>query len=417
MHDWAEAGSRHPLVVIASVRGGAAAARRQTSPTLAPIELVAGGRGHDLAERLGAGSSTSRTHRVDMVSRRGEFAVRGGILDVFPPTRRPPRTASSSSATRSSRSARSRSPTSGRCRARSQRGRARRRAASCCSPRPCASARASCSDEFPGISRACSRRWPRASPSRAWSRSLPALVDRLVTLADYLPEGIGGRRCVDPERVASRARSPSARRTASSSRPRGARRPPAPRRPIDLGAGDFLTLPAAARGARQRAAAIAWWTLSAFDSGTADAAAEGLLERRRRRAESPPRRSASPATPCRRFQGNVDGADAHVGGAARATAGASSSRHPGHGLVERARDVLAERGHRRAHASTRCRRRPSPASPTSCMLDARARASRCRRPSSPCSPRPSSTAARSAATSGRSRSSRRAGATSSTRCS
>ncbi|MGU7740829.1 hypothetical protein ACV2XU_27725, partial [Klebsiella pneumoniae] len=25
-------------------------------------------------------------HRVDMVSRRGEFAVRGGILDVFPPT-------------------------------------------------------------------------------------------------------------------------------------------------------------------------------------------------------------------------------------------------------------------------------------------------------------------------------------------
>ena len=25
-------------------------------------------------------------HRVDMVERRGEFAVRGGIVDVFPPT-------------------------------------------------------------------------------------------------------------------------------------------------------------------------------------------------------------------------------------------------------------------------------------------------------------------------------------------
>ncbi|WP_425956210.1 transcription-repair coupling factor [Xylanimonas sp. McL0601] len=36
----------------------------------------------DLAERLVAAAYT----RVDMVERRGEFAVRGGILDVFPPT-------------------------------------------------------------------------------------------------------------------------------------------------------------------------------------------------------------------------------------------------------------------------------------------------------------------------------------------
>ena len=28
--------------------------------------------------------------RVDMVGKRGEFAVRGGILDVFPPDRRAP---------------------------------------------------------------------------------------------------------------------------------------------------------------------------------------------------------------------------------------------------------------------------------------------------------------------------------------
>ena len=36
----------------------------------------------DLAERLVAAAYT----RVDMVEKRGEFAVRGGIIDVFPPT-------------------------------------------------------------------------------------------------------------------------------------------------------------------------------------------------------------------------------------------------------------------------------------------------------------------------------------------
>src|SRR5665647_1888206 len=40
----------------------------------------------DLAERL-VGAAYSR---VDMVERRGEFAVRGGILDVFPPTEEHP---------------------------------------------------------------------------------------------------------------------------------------------------------------------------------------------------------------------------------------------------------------------------------------------------------------------------------------
>ena len=36
----------------------------------------------DVTERLVAAAYT----RVDMVEKRGEFAVRGGILDVFPPT-------------------------------------------------------------------------------------------------------------------------------------------------------------------------------------------------------------------------------------------------------------------------------------------------------------------------------------------
>ncbi|HLS34501.1 MAG TPA: transcription-repair coupling factor, partial [Brevibacterium sp.] len=51
---------------------------------LEPVELGVGDRMDltDLSESL-AGLAYSR---VDMVSRRGEFAVRGGIIDVFPPT-------------------------------------------------------------------------------------------------------------------------------------------------------------------------------------------------------------------------------------------------------------------------------------------------------------------------------------------
>ena len=51
---------------------------------LEPVEVRPGDRVDldDLTERLAAAAYT----RVDMVERRGEFAVRGGILDVFPPT-------------------------------------------------------------------------------------------------------------------------------------------------------------------------------------------------------------------------------------------------------------------------------------------------------------------------------------------
>ena len=51
---------------------------------LVPVALSVGDRADlsDVAERLVGAAYT----RVDMVERRGEFAVRGGILDVFPPT-------------------------------------------------------------------------------------------------------------------------------------------------------------------------------------------------------------------------------------------------------------------------------------------------------------------------------------------
>lgn len=73
-----------PLVVVASVR----AALQPVSPHAAqatPLVLRAGERGAELRDI--AAALVDRAYvRVDMVTRRGEFAVRGGILDVFPPT-------------------------------------------------------------------------------------------------------------------------------------------------------------------------------------------------------------------------------------------------------------------------------------------------------------------------------------------
>ena len=78
-----------PLVVTASVRGALQPLAAGLADVASRSHLAVGGRGHDLAE-VSARLVELAYHRVDMVSRRGEFALRGGILDVFPPTRRPP---------------------------------------------------------------------------------------------------------------------------------------------------------------------------------------------------------------------------------------------------------------------------------------------------------------------------------------
>ncbi|WP_203338681.1 transcription-repair coupling factor [Nocardioides limicola] len=55
---------------------------------LEPVELAAGGEADldDVVRRL----ADAAYSRVDLVTRRGEFAVRGGIIDVFPPTEEHP---------------------------------------------------------------------------------------------------------------------------------------------------------------------------------------------------------------------------------------------------------------------------------------------------------------------------------------
>ncbi|SDQ52534.1 transcription-repair coupling factor [Leucobacter chromiiresistens] len=73
-----------PLVMVASVR----AALQPVSPHAALAEpvVLAAGRSSNGLEAIARRLVEYAYTRVDMVTRRGEFAVRGGILDVFPPT-------------------------------------------------------------------------------------------------------------------------------------------------------------------------------------------------------------------------------------------------------------------------------------------------------------------------------------------
>ncbi|WP_226345651.1 transcription-repair coupling factor [Agilicoccus flavus] len=83
-----EAGGYGPLdVVVAPVR----ALLQPVAKGLGELEPVAlhAGEEHPLSEVVDALAAAAYT-RTDLVERRGEFAVRGGVLDVFPPTREHP---------------------------------------------------------------------------------------------------------------------------------------------------------------------------------------------------------------------------------------------------------------------------------------------------------------------------------------
>ncbi|WP_336658709.1 transcription-repair coupling factor [Leucobacter sp. USHLN153] len=79
-----EHSGERPLIVVASVR----AALQPVSPHAAAAEpiVLAAGQNSEGLETVARGLVEYAYTRVDMVTRRGEFAVRGGILDVFPPT-------------------------------------------------------------------------------------------------------------------------------------------------------------------------------------------------------------------------------------------------------------------------------------------------------------------------------------------
>jgi transcription-repair coupling factor (superfamily II helicase) len=325
-----------PLVITTSVRSAIQPVARGLGDA-APIRLAAGERGTELDDVVRRLVELAYA-RVDMVSRRGEFAVRGGILDVFPPVADHPFRVEffgdEVDQIRAFSVADQRSlpgevgevqlpPSRELLLTEQVRGRARE-----------------LQHEFPGIAQMLEK-MGQGIPVDGMESLTPVVAGPLVSLADYLPRGAAVA-LVDPERAVSRALTLGETNrefleAAWSAATSGARAP------INLEAGDFLTLARLHDDVRERDGV--WWTLSPFDSGAADIAAEldALADDDVQIARDPGteirvRGSAVPS-----FSGSIDGAVEHV--AARLADGwRLVVAAGGAGLVERARDVLAERG-------------------------------------------------------------------------
>ncbi len=313
----------HPLIVTASVRSALQPIAAGLTDA-GVIELSAGGRGYDLdgvTRRL----VDLAYHRVDMVSRRGEFAVRGGILDVFPPAADHPyrveffgdevdQIRAFSVADQRSLPGEVAAVTLLPSRELLLTPAVRERAAGL-------------RDRFPGL-RGMLEKMSEGIPVEGMESLLPALADAVVPLVDYLPAATAVA-LVDPERAVGRAMTLGETNrefleAAWSAAVAGADTP------IDLGSGDFLALPELRAATSARGGV--WWTLSGFDSGDADAAADLAGIDGGHRADV----VRVPASAVPSFQGNVDGATAHVGDLL-----ADGWRVV---IADRARDVLAERG-------------------------------------------------------------------------
>lgn len=349
MREWSASVAKHPLVIVASVR----AALQPLADNLAdraPVELVQGARGHELS-KLAVELVDLAYARVDMVARRGEFAVRGGILDVFPPTADHPvrveffgdeveeLRAFSVADQRSLPEPVERvvlSPSRELLLTEQVRQRAREMV-----------------HEFPSLS-ALLEKVAEGIPVEGMESLAPALLDRLVSIAHYLPEGAAVA-VLEPERVAGRAVSlgETNREFLSAAWMAATHGAEAP---IDLAAGDFLTVRALRDAALYSAPgepdpARVWWNFSSFDlgdaaeavvaAGAAGGAVAGDVAEQAARAAAATRRVAAKAMPS--FQGNVEGAVEHVGERLR-EGWSLVMASAGHGLVERARDVLAEAG-------------------------------------------------------------------------
>jgi transcription-repair coupling factor (superfamily II helicase) len=320
-----------PLVVTASVRGALQPLAAGLTD-LAPIRLSIGARGYDL-DAVSAALVERAYHRVDMVSRRGEFALRGGILDVFAPTADHPsrveffgdeidqiRAFSIADQRSLPGEVREVELLAARELLLTDDVRARAR---------------ELMPDLPGLA-GMLERMAEGIPVEGMESLTPALVDGVVTLAHYLPEGVAVA-LVDPERSVTRATTLAETNrefldAAWSAATAGAAAP------VDLGEGDFVSLPELRAATRERGGV--WWTLSGFDSGAADIAEEVAAELEQAETDDEFRIRA---TTVPSFQGNVDGATGHVGellAAGWAVVVAAS----GAGLADRARDVLAERG-------------------------------------------------------------------------
>ncbi len=316
-----------PLVIVASVRAALQPIAQNLGDTPA-LDLTVGGRGWELAEV--AEQLVERAYsRVDMVSRRGEFALRGGILDVFPPTAehavRIEFFGDEVDQIRAFSVADQRSL-----------------------PEPIARVSLPPSRELlltaevrdrarsllPDLPALAGMREGLAEglPAEGRESLLPGRSAPLVSLAEYLPEG-SAVAVVDPERASARAQSLGETNrefleAAWSAATAGGDAPVDTAAMLGerLSAGDFLELTELREIVRDRHGV--WWRLSVFDPG-----AETELE------ES----SALAGTAIPSFHGNVDGAVEFVTERVR-EGWRVVVVAAGHGLAERARDVLSDRG-------------------------------------------------------------------------
>jgi transcription-repair coupling factor (superfamily II helicase) len=327
----AAAADRRTTVVVASVRAALQPIAGNLT-SLAPVVLRTDSRGNDLGTIAGQLVDMAYA-RVDLVTRRGEFAVRGGILDVFPPTADHPvrvdffgdeieaikafsvadqRTTDDELGTVELTASRELLLSD------DVRQRAREML-----------------HEFPNLSQMLAK-IAEGIPVEGMESLAPALVQDLVPVTHYLPTD-AVITVLGPERVSGRAHSLAETNTeflqaAWSAAVAGAQAP------IDLDAGNFLSVQQLKNGRGQRT----WWTVSPFDSGLDEGDTERVLTDAEAVAEAGDYiRVRAEAVPS--FAGSADGAIAHVkqltddGWAVVVTA-------QGQGLVERAVQVLADAG-------------------------------------------------------------------------
>ncbi|MCS5731878.1 transcription-repair coupling factor [Herbiconiux moechotypicola] len=316
-----------PVIVVASVRAALQPIAANLTE-LEPVELTKGARGFDLSQ-LSLTLVELAYSRVDMVTRRGEYAVRGGILDVFPPVADHPYRVDffgdEVDEIRAFSVADQRSlpePVEGIVLPPSR---------ELLLGEPVRQRAREMQHEFPSLA-GMLEKIAAGIPVEGMESLAPALLDELVTLAHYLPEA-SAIAVVSPERVATRAINLAetnreflaAAWTAATA---GAEAP------IDLASGEFISLTQLRHAA---GTGRPWWTLSEFQLGPDDAE---VLPEHRELEEHLTLRIQADAVPT--FHGNADGAVAHV--ASRLAAGWTVAVvAKGQGLVERASDVLAER--------------------------------------------------------------------------
>jgi transcription-repair coupling factor (superfamily II helicase) len=339
-----QAAPENDIIVVASVRAALQPLADDLTST-ASVELTAGDRGYNLSQ-LSTRLIDLAYARVDMVTRRGEFAVRGGILDVFAPTAEHPwRVEFFGDEVEQIRE----------FSVADQRSLPEPVAVVELLPSrellltPAVKQRArEMQHEFPGLAQMLAK-IGEGIPVDGMESLAPALVDRLVPLTHYLPPD-AAIAVIAPERVATRAVSLVETNREFLSAAWNAATAGA-EAPIDLASGEFLSVNALHESAGDRA----WWTLSTFDSGAASP--PPLVElvetsQGRRPAEIIPVTSElvdgdhylridGRAVPS--FQGNASGALDYVGDKL-ADGWSVVIVAQGHGQVERAAEALGENG-------------------------------------------------------------------------